>query len=117
MLSTYAPILTTHNQAHIWGPWLDTYFLYKKHFKISSCGLKELIEMFNLREVLEKISRKFCPPARKNFHCALYDALACTLLFLNFIRQPEIQSKTFTWLLQMSSPLKIAKELQQPQLF
>ena len=117
LLSAYAPILMTHHQTHTWEPWLDTYFLYKKHLKISSCGLKELIELFDLGEVLEKISGKFCPPARRNFHCALYDALACALLFLNFIRLPEIRSESLTWLPQMSSPLKTAQELQQPQLF
>ena len=117
LLSAYAPILTTHHQSHTWEPWIDTYFLYKKYLKISSCGLNDLIKIFDLGEVLEKISGKFCPPTRKNFHCALYDALACALLFLNFIRLPEIQSKSLTWLLQMSSPLKTAQELQQQQLF
>lgn len=117
LLSSYAPILTINNQQCTWGPWLDTYFLYKKYFKISAFGLNELIKNFDLSEVLEKVSGKFCSPTRKNFHCALYDALACALLFLNFIRLPEVQCKSLNWLLMESSPLKTSKQLQQPQLF
>lgn len=121
LLSSYLPMLTipspTGNQQHVWGPWLDTYYLYKKHLKIPLCGLKDLVEMFQLTEILANIAEKFCPSTRKNFHCALYDAIACSLLFLNFIRLPEIQSKSFDWLLMTSSPLKIVQQLQQPYLF
>ncbi len=121
LLSDYLSMLTIPspmgNQQYTWGPWLDTYYLYKKHLKISSCGLDNLIKMFQLDEILGKIAGNFCPDTRKNFHCALYDAIACALLFLNFIRLPEIQSKTLNWLLMESSSSKIAKNLKQLRLF
>ena len=121
LLSDYCPVppkvyaipLLKNQQ---WGPWLDTWFLYRKYFKTQTCTVEQLIQFCNLSEVLSQLSGKFCPPNRKKFHCALFDALACAILFLNFIRSEEGIEKNLLWLLQQSSPKSASEDLKQPKL-
>ncbi len=47
--------------------------------------------------------RRHCPPERRRYHAALYDALAGALLLLTLLRRPELGSATIPWLLQMST--------------
>ena len=105
-----------HN-ASFENTWIDTYFLYKKFFKKNSYVLNDLIHFFQLDDVLEQLGRKFCPPDRKNFHCALFDALACSLLLLNFIRNIKSNHVSISWLLEQSTPIDISREIRQPQLW
>lgn len=122
LLNNYCPIVATPYtlpkiKTQQWGPWIDTYFLYKKFIKNNGCALNELISFFKLNEILEQLGRKFCPPQRKNFHCALFDTLACALLLLNFIRNIKSDQANITWLLEQSAPLDISQEIRQPQLW
>lgn len=122
LLSNYCPILPnactlTNIKTQHWGPWIDTYFLYKKFIKNKSYALNELIDFFNLSENLSLLGKKFCPLTRKNFHCALFDALACALLLLNFIRNIKPNSTSLTWLLSQSTPIEIGEKIRQPQLW
>ena len=121
LLSDYCPIVpeayavpSAHNQQ--WGPWLDTWFLYRKYLKTQACTVEQLIHFCNLAEILSQLSGKFCPPHRKKFHCALFDALACALLFLNFIRSDAGIGKNLLSLLQQSSPKSISKIFYQQKL-
>ena len=121
LLSDYCPIVpesyaVSSAPKQQWGPWLDTWFLYRKHLKTQACTVEQLIRFCNLSEVLSQLSRKFCPPDRKNFHCALFDALACALLFLNFIRSEAGIGKNFLELLQQSSPRSVSEDLKQQKL-
>ena len=121
LLNSYCPVvlqgyrLATMPENH-WGPWLDTYFLYKK-FKKTSCGLSELIKELGLEEILSQLGEKFCPFHRKKFHCALFDAIACALLLLNFVRNERSEQKTLQWLLKESSPQGLGQNIQQANLF
>ena len=122
LLSDYCPITSNAYSLHKmqtqqWGPWIDTYILYKKFFKNKSYSLNELIKNFQLGEILSTLGKKFCPHTRNNFHCALFDAIACALLLLNFIRNVKSNTITLTWLLEQSTPTEIAKNIRQPQLW
>ena len=122
LLNDYCPLVANPYtlpkiKTQQWGPWIDTYFLYKKFFKKNSYALNDLIHFFKLNDVLEQLGRKFCPPTRNNFHCALFDALACSLLLLNFIRNTKSNHVSMPWLLEQSTPVDISKEIRQPQLW
>ncbi|MDR0647357.1 MAG: 3'-5' exonuclease [Puniceicoccales bacterium] len=101
LLSRYCPVLEIEKSFEScdkkdagWGPWLDTYGLYK-HFlpRKVDCGLSHLISMLHLETDLNALANKFCPSVRKKYHCALYDALASALLLLKFARMPQNQGK------------------------
>lgn len=121
LLSDYCPIVPgaytiPSVPKQQWAPWLDTWFLYRKYIKTQACTVEQLIHFCNLSELLSQLGRKFCPEGRKNFHCALFDALACALLFLNFIRSNEGVGKNLLELLQQSSPKSISEDLKQQKL-
>jgi DNA polymerase-3 subunit epsilon len=87
-----------------WGPWLDTFHLYRYLFKHSrKLSLNGLINTLNLETDLQNLTQKFCPSRRQKYHCALFDALACALLLLYFVQLPQAQDKPFPWLLLHSS--------------
>ena len=71
----------------------------------------------SLPEVLNNLGERFCPPDRRHWHAALYDALACALLFLNFIRSEAGRGKTLPQLLHESASEMTAEALRQPTLF
>ena len=84
---------------------------------LPSVSLQTLIDGCGLTEVLNNLSERFCPPDRRHYHAALYDALACALLFLNFIRSAAGRGKTLSQLLQESASEATAEALRQPTLF
>ena len=89
---------------------------YRSH-GLPSGNLQTLIDGCRLQGVLDDLSDRFCPASRRHYHGALYDALACALLFLNFIRSEETQTKTLPKLLQESASEAASEALQQPTLF
>ncbi|HEU5077702.1 MAG TPA: 3'-5' exonuclease [Opitutaceae bacterium] len=102
-----------------WGPWIDTGRLYAQFFPALNSGrLEELVSVFQLEAELVDLAVKHCPANRRNYHAALFDALAAALLLLNLGRRPEFAEMTLPWLLQMSTvnPQKRAS-LQQDELF
>ena len=84
---------------------------------LPSVGLQILIDGCDLAEVLNNLGERFCPPDRRHWHAALYDALACALLFLNFIRSEAGHGKTLPQLLHESASEATAEALRQPTLF
>lgn len=121
LLSAYCPwvpnaysVLPASDQR--WGPWLDTWFLYRKYLKMQTCTVEQLIAFCNLSGILSQLSGKFCPEGRKKFHCALFDALACAILFLNFIRSEACVGKNLLWLLQQSGTKSTSETLKQQDL-
>ncbi len=64
-----------------WGPWVDTHRLAVNwHPALAEHKLGTLMRWFSLERRLEKLAEKHCPPGRRKYHCALYDALAAALL-------------------------------------
>lgn len=87
-----------------WGPWIDTGRLYPQFFpQLGSVRLEDLVVREGLQTELEKAGRAHCPPARRRYHAALYDALAGALLLLALLKRAEFSTATIPWLLQMST--------------
>ena len=88
-----------------WSPWLDTCALLKKLFPdLESAKLSAAIDAFSLRERLDALAEKFCPPRRRKWHCAPYDALACALLLLFVCGLDGFENVDIPWLARHSSP-------------
>lgn len=102
-----------------WGPWIDTGRLYPQFFpQLGSVRLQDLVARQGLQLELETTARAFCPPARRRYHAALYDALAGALLLRALLKRPELAAATIPWLLQMSTLDGGKREaLQQGDLF
>lgn len=102
-----------------WGPWIDTGRLYPQFFPSLGDGkLEELITACGLQADLDKRAGALCPPDRRRYHAALYDALAGALLLREFLRRPEGAAATIPWLLQMSTLDGTKRDaLQQGDLF
>lgn len=90
--------------AHEWGPWIDTGRLYPQIFpQLPEAKLMNLIAAVGLQTQLDELAAAHCPPHRRRYHAALYDALAGTLLLLDLLRRPEFACATIPWLLQTST--------------
>lgn len=102
-----------------WGPWIDTGQLYPQFFpQPGSLRLADLIVQGGLQPELDDAARQHCPPERRRYHAALYDALAGALLLQALLQRPEFAGATIPWLLQMSTPDADKRDaLQQGQLF
>ena len=91
---------TTNN----WGPWIDTGRLLPQLFRgIESAKLEDLVTQFSLVAELATLTERFCPPERRRYHAALYDALATALLLRATLARPEFEAATVPWLLELSS--------------
>lgn len=88
-----------------WGPWIDTLSIYKQLYPgLESYSLGELVDKFQLGKRLQELAESHCPPGRNKAHCAMFDALASSLLLL---RLPEEDSLvpylSLGWLLNFSN--------------
>ena len=106
---------TTNN----WGPWIDTGRLLPQFFRgIESAKLEDLVTQFALGPELAAQAERFCPPERRRYHAALYDALASALLLRAVLRKPEFEAATIPWLLELSSLDPARREaMRQGELF
>lgn len=86
-----------------WGPWIDTGYLYRNNGDDpGSYKLEHLVQHFELQRELADLAAAHCPPARANYHCALYDALASSLLFLLYCREIADERPTLRQLIAFS---------------
>lgn len=89
-----------------WGPWLDTCKLARTVWpEAAQHRLEFLIRQSGLQDLLEAEAERWCPPARRHYHAALYDALAAALLLLYILRQPDQQALSLPALLQLAGRL------------
>jgi DNA polymerase-3 subunit epsilon len=87
-----------------WGPWIDTGRLFPQFFPALGDGkLEELVAAAGVQAELDAQAAVHCPPARRHYHAALYDALGGALLLRAFGQRPEFAAATIPWLLQMST--------------
>lgn len=64
-----------------WGPYLDTLVLARRQWpQLLSHALGDLVAALDLLRPLSALVAEYCPAGRQRPHCALYDALACTLV-------------------------------------
>lgn len=64
-----------------WGPWIDSCGIFRSIRPDGDAGLGALIEEEELKRNLDDIASSVCPENRSCWHAALYDTLACALLF------------------------------------
>ena len=102
-----------------WGPWVDTARLYAQLYpQLESGKLEALVAACGLQKELDAHAAAYCPPERRRYHAALYDALAGALLLGSLARDPQVSALSVMQLLALST-LDGAKRdaLQQGDLF
>jgi DNA polymerase-3 subunit epsilon len=102
-----------------WGPWIDSARLYAQLYpQFDSGRLEALVTACGLQAELDALAAVRCPPERRRYHAALYDALAGALLLASLAREPKIAALTTMQLLALST-LDGGKRdaLQQRELF
>jgi DNA polymerase III epsilon subunit-like protein len=106
-------------QAAGWGPWVDTARLFAQIFPSQPSGkLESLVAACGLQAGLDTLAAEHCPPARRCYHSALYDALAGALLLARLAVEPAAAEKSVRWLLAMSTLNPEKRDaLQQTDLF
>lgn len=102
-----------------WGPWVDTARLYAQFYPTLDSGrLESLVAACGLQTELDARAAEYCPPDRRHYHAALYDALAGALLLIALAREPQVAALSMMQILAFST-LDGAKRdaLQQGTLF
>ncbi len=102
-----------------WGPWIDTARLFEQIFpQLRSGRLENLIADCGLQAGLDALAAADCPPGRRRYHAALYDALAGACLLARLAAEPASADKAMGWLLAMSTLNPEKRDaLQQSELF
>lgn len=110
MLNSYFPNpsaftdFTNNTTTFSWPPFIDTLVLVKKIFPMLKSGaLGNVIESLSLLDKLNDDAKLFCPPARRKWHCAPYDALACAEIIIALSKLKGFESLTVKWLAQNST--------------
>ncbi|MGA3007145.1 MAG: 3'-5' exonuclease [Opitutaceae bacterium] len=87
-----------------WGPWIDTGALYAQLYpRLTSLKLADLVAACRLQPDLDALAAAHCPPARRGYHSALYDALAGALLLASLAREPWLAELSTAQLLALST--------------
>ncbi|MDR1590945.1 MAG: hypothetical protein LBR92_03045 [Puniceicoccales bacterium] len=91
-----AELATATASVVTWGPWIDTYKIYRKYYPTAQrYEVAELIRHFGLEKKLEEQVAKQRLSRELTFHRAPYDALATALLLQNFIEHFQIEDICF----------------------
>lgn len=78
-----------------WGPWIDSGSIYAELFPGRAAGkLETLVRQAGLQDELDELAKRHCPPERRRYHAALYDALAGALLLCALAREPSFAQLT-----------------------
>ena len=87
-----------------WGPWIDSARLYAQLYpQLASGRLESLVATCGLQAELDALAAVHCPPVRRRYHTALYDALAGALLLASLAREPRLAALTTMQLLALST--------------
>ena len=102
-----------------WGPWIDTGRLYPQALGAGApAKLGEIIAAEGLQAQLDSLALTVCPPERRRYHAALYDALAGALILTRLAVLPGWGDKSLRWLLEQSTLDAVRREnLRQEELF
>lgn len=86
-----------------WGPWIDTAALYRQLYPAVGTGrLEALVVAAGVQGQLDALAAQHCPPTRRRYHAALYDALAGALLLAVLGRDPAVAALSLPQLLALS---------------
>ena len=87
-----------------WGPWIDSARLYSQLYPTLKSGkLESVVQAVGLQTELDRLATERCPLGRRNYHCALYDALAGALLLVGLARDPQCSRLSLGQLLALST--------------
>ncbi len=87
-----------------WGPWVDSARLYAQFYpQFASGRLESLVGACGLQGELEALAAVHCPPDRRRYHAALYDALAGALLLGALARDAKLAGLSVMQLLAFST--------------
>jgi DNA polymerase-3 subunit epsilon len=100
-----------------WGPWIDTCRLARAWLpSLGDYRLASLVAVFRLNGRLDALAAKHCPPQRRRYHCALYDALASALVLRALCAVEGRSAATLAQLAKDSLSAPAADELSQGEL-
>lgn len=87
-----------------WGPWIDTGALYRQIYpQLVSLKLAEVVAASGLQDEVDELAAKHCPPERRRYHAALYDALAGAVLLNALAHEPQVARLSVRQLLALST--------------
>lgn len=87
-----------------WGPWIDSARIYGQLYPdLESGSLSALVAACGLQPELDQLALTHCPPERRRYHAALYDALAGALLLGSLARDESLAALTTMHLLALST--------------
>ena len=91
-------------QATEWGPWIDSARIFAQLYpQLESGRLEAVVAACGLQSQLDQWAEERCPPARRHYHAALYDALAGAALLTSLAREPAVAGMTVMQLLALST--------------
>lgn len=100
-----------------WGPWVDTCRLARSWAPtLGDYRLSSLIAVLRLGPRLEALASEHCPPRRRRYHCALYDALAAALVLRALCGQEGRSVAPLSQLVRDSLTASAADDLMQGEL-
>jgi DNA polymerase-3 subunit epsilon len=100
-----------------WGPWVDTCRLARAWAPtLGDYRLSSLVTALRLSPRLEALALEHCPPARRHYHCALYDALAAALVLRALCGQEGRSVAPLSQLVRDSLTASAADDLMQGEL-
>jgi DNA polymerase-3 subunit epsilon len=102
-----------------WGPWVDTGRIAAEVLGPgASLRLEDVVGALGLGAALGDAAQRWCPPERRRFHCAPFDALAAALVAVRLAREPGGEPWSLPRLLTASTAdPRRREERQQAELF
>lgn len=108
------PSLEEGVQTAEWGPWIDSCRLARVWLPtLGDYKLASLIKLFKLQAQLDVLAEHHCPPHRRKYHSALYDALASALVLRTLCAGEGRSRLTVSQLMQDSLSLPAREDSMQ----
>ena len=108
------PSLEEGVQMAEWGPWIDSCRLARLWLPtLGDYKLASLIKLFKLQGQLDVLAERYCPPQRRKYHSALYDALASALILRTLCAGEGRSQLTVSQLVQDSLSLPAREDSMQ----
>ncbi|MFM8550664.1 MAG: 3'-5' exonuclease [Verrucomicrobiota bacterium] len=100
-----------------WGPWIDTCRLARAWApSLGDFRLGALVAALRLGPRRDELAAAHCPPGRRRYHCALYDALAAALVLRALCGLEGRSAAPLSQLVRESMSASVADDLMQGEL-